>query len=92
MLSEAHFPLLVFPSVWREINEGTNPGLSPPLQFPPPWDGISFIIGKFGRTGHAWLSSFLLPSSCEPGTTGNMCSSLFLLCGEGLWFSGTVYD
>lgn len=61
------------------------PSGAPPL-------GCQVFTGKFGRRRYAWLSFFLLSSPWKPDSTGNMYSNLFLLCGEGLWFSSTVYD
>lgn len=91
MLSEANSPLLVLPVVWRDIYKGTTsgPSLSPPSIAPPL--GWKFHCWWVWKKTWACVAQLLLPSPWEPGTTGNMRSSLFLLCGEGLWFSSSLW-
>lgn len=71
-----HFPCLLFRILPRKIHKGI--GSSAKIH--------CYMISKIERTGHIWLCSFLLPSSWVADTTGNLCSTLFFLCGNSCGF------
>lgn len=73
MLSEAHFALLVFPFMWRDIAEGIKPWPFSTPSVAPSLGWNDSHRWQFGRTEHARLSVFLPSSPWEPDTTGSVC-------------------
>ena len=72
MLSEAQFPLLVFPSVWRAICKGIKSSPSSPLGYPHPGVEVSPFLSLEDDLGMCGSASFsFLP--CGSQIPQEMC-------------------